>query len=120
MARTLDPPADGAKTDSLDPPDVGGVDDLECVIVAGPDAGRALSLGRGRHIVGKSGATLALSDGGVSRQHLEIEVTDDTIVVRDLGSRNGTYYLGARIETAAVAPGAVLTVGGNQLKIRRR
>ena len=41
---------------------------------------------------------LVLEDDQVSRRHAELELSNDRIVVRDLGSRNGTFVNGKRIQ----------------------
>ncbi|NLF29597.1 MAG: FHA domain-containing protein [Planctomycetes bacterium] len=49
---------------------------------------------------------------GVSRRHCELVVRGESLVVRDLGSSNGTYVNGARISGEDVlAPGTRLQVG---------
>ncbi len=54
---------------------------------------------------------VVISDPTVSRAHAELTQTPQGIVVRDLGSRNGTFYLGQRVEKATLSPGATLTLG---------
>jgi two-component system, NtrC family, response regulator GlrR len=53
----------------------------------------------------------------VSRKHLEIEVVPEGARVTDLGSRNGTFYMGQRIERAILAPGAHVVVGDVELAL---
>ncbi len=63
-------------------------------------------LGRGKD------ATLKLVHSLVSRQHCEIFETEGQLMVRDLGSLNGTYVAGQRIaEAVPLPPGELLTVG---------
>ena len=63
-------------------------------------------VGRGRE------ATLKLLHPQVSRKHCEIRESGDRLLVRDLGSMNGTYVAGKRIkEQSTLAPGQLLTVG---------
>lgn len=64
------------------------------------------TIGRGRD------AQVKFAHGLLSRQHCELVEDDGGIVVRDLGSRNGTFVSGRRIESAPLAPGELLTVGG--------
>jgi pSer/pThr/pTyr-binding forkhead associated (FHA) protein len=47
----------------------------------------------------------------VSRRHCQISSNKDTLKVRDLGSRNGTYLNGKRIKEATIQPGDYLTIG---------
>lgn len=57
-----------------------------------------------------------LDDAEASRKHAEIEVSgDETVRVKDLGSRNGTHLFGAPIESEYLTPGAVLRIGGSLL-----
>ncbi len=63
-------------------------------------------LGRGKE------ATLKLVHSLVSRAHCEIFEIDGQLMVRDLGSLNGTYVAGQRIAEAVPLPsGELLTVG---------
>src|SRR5262249_24362084 len=60
---------------------------------------------------------LVSRDPAISRAHLELSAQADGIFVRDLGSRNGPFYLGQRIERMVLAPGASLSLGGARLTI---
>lgn len=63
------------------------------------------TVGRGR------GTTIMLPHPLVSRQHCEIFERDGYLVVRDLGSLNGTYVGQEKITEAPVAPDSLLTIG---------
>jgi len=70
-----------------------------------PLAGRLL-LGRG------SAADLQLVDGKVSREHCRIEASGTRPMIEDLGSHNGTYVNGERIERPTpLAEGDEIAVG---------
>ena len=72
---------------------------LRLSVISGPDQGTDLILTRGTYLVGKDpGCALVLSDGAVSRQHLEIAVIDGGVRVRDLNSSNGSLFQGARFQ----------------------
>lgn len=58
-------------------------------------------------------AEIVLADKRVSRRHCTIELHGDGLVVRDLGSTNGTFVDGERIADCVAFPqGSVLRVGG--------
>ncbi|MEQ8453932.1 MAG: sigma 54-interacting transcriptional regulator [Sandaracinaceae bacterium] len=59
---------------------------------------------------------LALEDPTVSRFHAEVEIRDRGPFVRDLGSRNGTYVDGVRVEGAWLRHGSSLKVGKTLLR----
>src|SRR5262249_17390155 len=85
------------------------------VVVSGPDAGKELLLERGTHYVGKSPpCSLILTDPRVSRKHLELEVLQRGVRVRDLDSKNGSYVEGARFHEITVGAGAVLVIGSTE------
>src|SRR5687767_12494021 len=44
----------------------------------------------------------------VSRQHCEVWLTEDALLVRDLNSRNGTFVDEARVQEAAILTGQTL------------
>lgn len=47
----------------------------------------------------------------VSRKHCELQIAEDVVKVRDLGSSNGTYVNNERVEEAPVRAGDRLVVG---------
>src|SRR5690606_11670016 len=61
---------------------------------------------------------LVLEDETVSRNHCEIVREARGYLLRDLGSTNGTVLDGAEIKEAYLKPGAVITVGKVELKVR--
>jgi predicted component of type VI protein secretion system len=82
------------------------------LIVVGGDIGVAEIPLRLPAIVGRSReATLTLPHPLVSRHHCEIFENDGRLMVRDLGSRNGTYVANERITEAVLPSGELLTIG---------
>jgi pSer/pThr/pTyr-binding forkhead associated (FHA) protein len=47
----------------------------------------------------------------VSRRHCELNVEMGRLKIRDLGSRNGTYVNGQRVDQAEVGPGDKIQIG---------
>src|SRR4029078_9014083 len=84
---------------------------LKLVVVAGADQGREVPLEGTAEVGADASCTLVLRDRSVSRRHVSIEQSGTRILVRDLGSRNGVFFGGARIHEGEVPVGAVLTVG---------
>jgi DNA-binding winged helix-turn-helix (wHTH) protein len=61
--------------------------------------GQSLALVDGENVLGRDEALLARVDGpGVSRRHARIDVRDGRATLVDLGSKNGTFVDGARLE----------------------
>jgi two-component system, NtrC family, response regulator GlrR len=71
-----------------------------------------------RMVVGSApGVDLQITLPTVSRLHAELEPSDDGLWVRDLGSRNGTFIDGIRIERAQLPEGATLALGTARLVV---
>jgi two-component system response regulator GlrR len=69
-------------------------------------------------LIGSSAQVHAIVDDRmVSRLHAELELRDDGVWVRDLGSKNGTWVEGVRVQAAQMADGARLRVGGSTLVV---
>jgi sigma-54 dependent transcriptional regulator, acetoin dehydrogenase operon transcriptional activator AcoR len=67
-----------------------------------------LTIGREGHVAGP----LGIADSEASRQHAVIEPgPDDTWVIVDQDSRNGTFVDGARVARATLRDGSVIRVG---------
>ena len=75
--------------------------------------GEAVTIGRSRP------ADVELPDKSVSRTHARFTFDGDIIQVSDLGSSNGTYVNGARVETARLSSGDRLKVGRVELVATR-
>lgn len=75
------------------------------------------SLGDGPHRIGRgSESEVRLADRSVSREHAVIVIDGGRAEVRDLGSRNGTWVNGRRIEgSAVVQAGDALRFGSIEL-----
>lgn len=74
--------------------------DRACLVVlSGPRVGAVYRLDRAVTVVGRSSqADVNIDDDGVSRNHLRISRDGDALVAEELGSRNGTFVNGTRLE----------------------
>jgi two-component system, NtrC family, response regulator GlrR len=87
-------------------------------VAAGPDAGASVEAQSGRATVGTAeGATLRLTDPTVSRFHLEFEASPDGIVVRDLGSTNGTRFGEIAVRELVARSAVVLEIGRSRIEL---
>jgi len=89
------------------------------VVLSGDQRGRECVIERNLFRIGKSETSdLVLTDDTVSRTHCEIVRDAKGYLVRDLGSTNGTMLDGAEVKEGYLKPGAVLTVGKVELRLR--
>jgi len=73
-------------------------------------------IGRRRLRIGSGhDADVLITDPLVSRLHCELEQTPAGVVLRDLGSTNGTLVGGAAIREAVMSPGVVAVLGNTRL-----
>ncbi len=92
---------------------------MRYVLRLGP---REFELLRGRFVIGRAeGCQLALDDPLVSRTHAALVVSEEGVVLEDLGSRNGVSVNGERVSgTRPLVPNDVLTVGKSELVLALR
>lgn len=82
--------------------------------------GVVLRLEKGMVLAGSSSRSdLVLDDRTVSGRHATFELLPGAVRVRDLGSRNGVKFLGAKVESAVVPIGASVTLGKTVVQLRR-
>jgi DNA-binding NtrC family response regulator len=91
---------------------------VKLVFLSGPDAGKSHVLVAGSFVMGTApSCDFVLKDRSVSRQHLTLQVREDGVLARDMGSRNGSFCEGMRFTELEVRPGAILKLGVTELKI---
>ncbi len=96
------------------------------LVVFAPDrerVGATFALGSERLELGRAGEgprpfTLVLDDAEVSREHAVLEPFGDGWRARDLGSRNGTFVDGERIDATVVGDGSVVRAGAHLLLVQ--
>ena len=76
---------------------------VRLLVLAGPDLGKEFVLEQGTALVGThTDCSLQLTDGAISRRHLSIELMGVRARVRDLSSKNGTRFQGAKVTVLEV------------------
>ena len=97
-----------------------GFSGFALIVASGPRRGLHWSLTDGPTKVGRDpGDGIFLDDVTVSRHHAEFEVKGDTLLVRDLGSTNGTYVNGTRADESYLRSGDEVIIGRFHLVVAR-
>lgn len=107
---------DGVRPDELEA--IGALPSGSALLIVrrGPNAGARFLLDRDNTVAGRHpDADIFLDDVTVSRKHAEFLRSGTSFEVRDLGSLNGTYFNGERIEREALVDGAEVQVGKYRL-----
>ncbi len=80
--------------------------------------GESIPLPSGRHTIGRGAKNkIVLAGGGVSSVHAEIRVEGLKATLKDLGSTNGTYVNGERVEESPLAHGDTIRFGSRSAVI---
>ena len=75
---------------------------------------------QGVTVIGRSHACdITIPHPSLSRQHLQVEFVQGRVIVRDLGSRNGTFHDEKRLTEAEVGTGSVVRAGRVVLRFLR-
>lgn len=90
------------------------------VVLDGPDEGMERPLDGTVHVGADPASDLVLQDSTVSRKHATFSSQGGRVVVRDLGSRNGTFVGETRVVEAEVLLGAVVRLGATPLGVYPR
>lgn len=82
--------------------------------------GQRYSLNAGSIILGRSSeADILIDDTGVSRKHLEIRTQGGSTRAVDLGSTNGSYVNGQRVQSETdLSDGSIITMGRTRMTFR--
>lgn len=83
------------------------------VVLAGPQFGDVFSLDTAKELlVGRrEDADIQVRDDGVSRRHATLRVLGEGAEIKDLGSANGTFVDGQKVNEARLVNGSRLSIG---------
>src|SRR5882672_7459230 len=89
------------------------------VFLAGPIAGRRYKLGEGEYVIGRrSDCQIFVPDMRVSRQHARLWRDGEAWTLEDLGSNNGTYVNGVRVQGAtSLRTDDEITIANNRIRV---
>lgn len=90
------------------------------VVERGPHAGMAYILAPGKTTIGRAtDRSIFLDDVTVSRHHAYCTFEEETLVIEDEGSTNGTYVNLERVDRAELRPGDEIIIGKYHLIVAR-
>ncbi|MGA9520363.1 MAG: FHA domain-containing protein [Myxococcaceae bacterium] len=86
-------------------------------VISGPDQGRTRRFRGVRMVIGRiQGCDFKLIDDSVSRRHLELILGDDGVLLRDLGSGNGTRVNGDKVTESKLQDGDEIAIGKTRFR----
>lgn len=87
------------------------------IVVAGPDLGEQWAFKAEEIILGRDeGCDLPLFDIAVSREHARIRFEGESFTIEDLGSGNGSFVNGLKIDRETLHPGDEIIIGERTLR----
>src|SRR5436189_1053694 len=80
--------------------------------------GRTYELKTDKTTVGRvSDNTFEIAEASVSSHHCELTLRGNEVLVKDLGSTNGTFINGEKVEEAVLKPGQILRLGMIEMRL---
>lgn len=87
-------------------------------VISGPEAGRRIPIEKNSVTLGRAKADIVFHDGDVSRLHASIEIgSQGLVIVRDLGSTNGTWVNSKQVSEARLVPNDEIQLGGTVCRL---
>jgi pSer/pThr/pTyr-binding forkhead associated (FHA) protein len=87
-------------------------------VTSGPRAGETIEV-TGELVIGRHEADLAIDDPEISRRHAVVRSVGVGLELEDLGSRNGTFVDGERVERPVLLRGgAKISLGGTVIEVK--
>lgn len=86
-------------------------------ILDGDQRGQRILLTKSDMTIGRNQTDIILNDSEVSRRHCSLQIFEDLVVVRDLGSANGTSVNERMIQEKTLKDGDVLQIGTTVMKL---
>jgi two-component system, cell cycle response regulator len=96
----------------------GGVkrDRAYLVVLAGASVGEMYKIDHDKTVIGRGQkAEVRLLDDGISREHAQVVVEGNKIYLQDLGSTNGTFCNGLKVDRRELADGDKILVGSTTI-----
>jgi len=86
------------------------------IVLAGASVGEMYKIAKETTVIGRGNqADIHVVDDGISRRHAEIVHVGDSMLVRDLGSTNGTFCNGERVTEQALQDGDKIQIGSTTI-----
>jgi predicted Zn finger-like uncharacterized protein len=86
-------------------------------VIQGPATGQIFQVTKTRTTMGRTGCDINLNDPEASRQHAVLEIFGERVVLRDLGSTNGTFVDSEKIQQSELANHGEFRIGGHVLML---
>jgi hypothetical protein len=86
-------------------------------LLEGEDKGTVYAVAKPRITMGRANADILIDDRMASRLHCALEIMDECVLLRDLGSTNGTLVDDQPITSAPLASGSTFRIGNHVFQL---
>jgi pSer/pThr/pTyr-binding forkhead associated (FHA) protein len=90
---------------------------ISLTVLEGKDVGKTVVVDKPDFIIGRENADMVLNDVQVSRKHAVLQLHDRRIVLKDLGSTNGTFIGNRQIKEEELKHLDEISIGGTRLLV---
>ena len=90
---------------------------ISLAVLQGADSGRIFQISQPRTVLGRGDAEVIVNDNEVSRQHASLEIHGAKVVLKDLGSTNGTFVNDVKIGQCELENRGEFRIGGTRLML---
>ncbi len=83
------------------------------------DDGGEVQVAPGRFVIGRGdNCNLVIDSLRVSREHASVQIVGKEVIIEDLGSSNGTWYNGEKVDRRLVVNGDEIVLGNERVRFR--
>jgi type III secretion system (T3SS) inner membrane Yop/YscD-like protein len=91
--------------------------EISLKVLEGQEKGTIYPMHKPRITIGRANSDVIINDMLSSRIHCAVEISDRTVLLRDLESTNGTLVKGEPIQTALLTNGSVFQIGAHSFQL---
>lgn len=91
--------------------------EISLKVLEGSEKGTVYPLIKPRITIGRTNADINIQDALSSRIHCAIEISGESIQLRDLDSTNGTFVNDQRVQAVTLSNGSTFGIGGHSFQL---
>ncbi len=91
--------------------------EISLKVIEGKETGTVYPVNKPRVTIGRTNADVIVNDKMSSRLHCALEISDEWVLLRDLGSTNGTLVNDQPIQTATLKDGSTFRIGSHAFQL---
>jgi phage FluMu protein Com len=91
--------------------------EISLKVLEGEEKGTIYPVKKPRFLIGRANSDVVINDAMVSRVHCALEVSAESVELRDLESTNGTFVEEKAIQTASLSDGSTFRIGSHVFQL---